>query len=346
MNETITYQCPNCGGGLGFDPEKQKYACEYCMSEFEEKELVKPKAETVRENLRPEAEEPVLYTCPSCGAEIVTDGTTAATFCYYCHNPVILSGRLSGQYHPDYVIPFSLEKEKAAEIFNKWMKGKRYVPKEFYSQEQIEKITGVYFPYLLYSCKADGRLDAKAQRLRVWISGDLRYTETKTYDINRKGAMEVSFVPRNALKKANRKLVEGVFPYEMKSLRPFHMGFLSGFLAERRDMDQTDFVNEVEMEVRKFAADTLKNSISSYDSLRIQNETVQLQNERWEYALLPVWTLTYHDTFKDEIYYFAVNGQNGKVCGQLPVDKARLTMLFLQIFFPVLIAMLIAGYLI
>lgn len=43
----------------------------------------------------------VTYTCPSCGAQIVTDATTAATFCYYCHNPVVLGGRLEGKFLPD-----------------------------------------------------------------------------------------------------------------------------------------------------------------------------------------------------------------------------------------------------
>ena len=35
----ITYKCPNCGGGLIFDPQTQKYACEYCRSECAEEEL-------------------------------------------------------------------------------------------------------------------------------------------------------------------------------------------------------------------------------------------------------------------------------------------------------------------
>ncbi len=38
----------------------------------------------------------LVYICPSCGAEVVTDATTAATFCYYCHNPVVLSEKLTG----------------------------------------------------------------------------------------------------------------------------------------------------------------------------------------------------------------------------------------------------------
>ena len=35
----VAYQCPCCGAGLGFDPEKQKFACEFCLSEFDEAEL-------------------------------------------------------------------------------------------------------------------------------------------------------------------------------------------------------------------------------------------------------------------------------------------------------------------
>ena len=53
-----------------------------------------------------------LFLCPNCGAEIVTDATTAATYCYFCHNPVVLSGRLSGEFLPNKVLPFAIEKKK------------------------------------------------------------------------------------------------------------------------------------------------------------------------------------------------------------------------------------------
>ena len=36
---TVAYQCPCCGAGLGFDPEKGKFACEFCLSKFTEEEL-------------------------------------------------------------------------------------------------------------------------------------------------------------------------------------------------------------------------------------------------------------------------------------------------------------------
>ena len=35
----VSYKCPNCGGELIFDPQTQKYKCEYCFSYFTEEEL-------------------------------------------------------------------------------------------------------------------------------------------------------------------------------------------------------------------------------------------------------------------------------------------------------------------
>ena len=101
---TINYKCPNCGGPLKFNPDKQKFSCEYCMSDFDEKTIqdlyaeqeakesradreeqrAKEKAEKTsgQENTASE-EDAVVYTCPSCGAEVVTTASTAATTCFY-----------------------------------------------------------------------------------------------------------------------------------------------------------------------------------------------------------------------------------------------------------------------
>ncbi len=355
----VTWKCPNCGGGLTFDPDSQKFECEYCLSQFgkEELERIAPdEGEEQRDTaVGPEdgAGEgeasgfaPVLYMCPSCGAEIVTDETTAATFCFYCHNPVVLKGRLDGAYKPDFVLPFAVEKEKAKEIFLGWLKKKRYVPADFYSPEQIEKMTGVYFPYWLYSCQVDGRMEAEATKLRVWDTGDMRYTETQKYDVSRQGQMKVEHVTRNALKKADKQLVEGVMPFDLKEMKPFSMAFLSGFMAEKRDMEKQEFRQEIETEVKAFAADSLRSSVGPYNNVSIRSQSAQLQNPRWNYALLPVWTLTYKGKKDGKIYYFACNGQTGKICGKLPVDSMKLWIFFLEIFLPLLAVLLVAGYLI
>lgn len=354
----ISLKCPHCGGGLQFDPAGQNYKCEYCLSKFTQEELEKLASaagaggeETEAAGPDPalsgetsQAEGAVIYHCPSCGAELVTDETSAAAFCFYCHNPVILKGRLEGEYHPDYVIPFAIDKEKATEIFLEWLKKKRYVPADFYGPKQIEKLTGVYFPYWLYSCRVEGKLEGEASKLRVWRVGNIEHTETKQYDISRSGSMPVSHLTRNALKKADKKLAAGVMPFETQNMKPFSMGFLTGFLAEKRDIEQAECAPEVEQEVRTFAEASLKDSIEGYDRVSVSRSEAVIREPKWEYALLPVWTLTYKEKKTGKIYYFACNGQSGKVCGELPVDPKKLRILFAKIFLPLLAVLLAVGY--
>lgn len=351
---TITYKCPNCDGGLVFNPNSQKFKCEYCLSEFSKEELERQAGERAAEETanpvngsrEPAVDTMVLYHCPSCGAEIVTDETTAAAACYYCHNPVVLTGRLSGQYKPDSILPFETDRKRAEETFKNWIRRKKYIPRDFYSPEQIEQLEGVYYPYWLYSCRMEGRIYAEGIKRRTTRSGDTEYLETSRYEVERNGRMEVRNVSRNALKKADRRLAEYVLPYDTSKLRYFSAGYLSGFKAERRDMDKEEFRQEVEDEVRDFALKSLRDSVYGYDSVDIKNHQAMIIASRWNYALLPVWVLTYRDKKNDKIYYFAMNGQNGKVCGTLPVSYGRLSGLFAAVFFPVLILFLLGGYLI
>lgn len=367
----MSYKCPNCGGGLKFDPATQKFRCEYCLSDFTEEEMKRLEEEAAKKQAEKEADEvsgqdtagenaagetgsgaqdgsreqeAAVYTCASCGAEIVTDDTTAATFCYYCHNPVVLSGRLSGKYLPDYVLPFAMDKKKATEIFLDWIGRKKFIPKAFFSEDQIEKFTGVYFPYLMYSCKVDGKIKAEAEKSRSWTAGKIRYTEHKKYQVERAGELDVKNVTRNALSKSNRALVEGVLPYETDKLLPFSMSYLSGFQAEKRDMESAAFSQEVEQEVRSYTIENLKNSVRDYNSVNIRDSETAIREPKWQYALLPVWVLTYRDKGKDQLYYFTMNGQTGKICGKLPIDKGKLATLFAGIFFPVFALLMIGGW--
>ncbi len=354
----IQYKCPNCGGDVTFNPATGKYKCEWCNSTFEQEQLdAQTAAKTEAEQAAPEkpAESPAqgnageledarVYGCPSCGAQIVTDATTAATFCYYCHNPVVLSGRLDGAYKPDYVVPFSIDRKQALEKFSQWIAKKKFVPKSFYDKEQIEKFSGVYFPYLLYSCRVTGHIDARATKVSRVRVGNSEDVTTGTYQVRRDGDMPVENVAKNALKKANRILVEGVQPFDMKGLRPFNMSYLSGFLAEKRDIEAREIQPEVSGEVHNYAVSQLKSTIAGYTEVSVTNDALRLEDESWSYALMPVWTVTYKDPGSDKIYYYSMNGQSGKVIGELPVDKSTLIRYFLTIFIPVFVVLLALLY--
>ena len=352
----ITYKCPNCDGGLVFDPESGTYACEYCLSKFTQEELygesqatetVQPE-ETVQEEV-PETgaetqQSAVIYHCPSCGAEIITDETTAATFCFYCHNPIVLSGKLEGEYLPDGIIPFKITKDEATEKFMEWIQKKKFIPKGFYSKRHVEKLSGVYFPYWLYSCETDSYMNGTAKDIRVWRVGDVEYTETKIFSVKRAGTVFFYHLPKTALQKAQNAMLKGIFPYEFGALEKFHMGFLSGFQAEKRDIDKESFTEDVRRDIQKYAEKRMRDTITGRNSFSLESQNHAITAEKFKYVMLPVWVLTYQQG--NHTYYYAMNGQTGEVVGKLPIDNKKLFGLGGIIFAAVFILLLIGGLLV
>ena len=51
---------------------------------------------------------------------------------------------------PDFVLPFKISKEQAIEKFLSFTRKKHFIPKDFFEKSQVQKMTGVYFPYWIY----------------------------------------------------------------------------------------------------------------------------------------------------------------------------------------------------
>lgn len=335
---TVQYKCPYCGGELTFKPEEQKFGCDYCSSFFTEEEIAKLYAETnqqAEKNADPDAQTlkdendysdfengTRLYECNSCGAQIIAEETSAATFCYYCHNPVVLAGRLTGAYRPDYVIPFAVTREKAEEDFKKWCRKRWFLPSDFKSKQQLEKMSGVYVPFWLTSCDATASLSCIGEKKRHWTHGDYEITETSEFAIKRQGFFPFGKVPADGAKKIDDALMNAIEPYHYKDIRDFSMQYLSGFLAEKYDVPWEDVINGTKGRIHEGCKQKLHETITGYDSIKAEKMDVTYNKMKKEYALLPVWFMNYHHNGKT--YSFAVNAQTGKLAGTPPLSMPKL----------------------
>ena len=81
-----------------------------------------------------------VYSCPSCGAQLICEETTAATSCPYCGNPTVIPEQFSGILKPDYILPFKLSKEDAVSALKQHYKGKLLLPKLFRDNNHIEEL--------------------------------------------------------------------------------------------------------------------------------------------------------------------------------------------------------------
>ncbi len=345
----VTYQCPNCGSYLAFNPDQQNWKCDSCGSVFDEKTLLQKAAQYQQEAeteqahnhdhahdhthahdyAQPSAQEPqgeqVVYHCPSCGSEIITDETTVATHCYYCHNPVVLQGKLTADMRPDDVLPFSISKDKAIERFMQWVAKKRFVPKGFFAREQVKQMEGVYYPHFVTECDVDATYEGQGQNSTVIDSGRYIVTTTKHYAISRRADMTFRNIIRPALKSTNRKLSDGIHPFPLQDVKPFSGAYLTGFLAERRDIDEQTATADVEGELQNYVTPMIRPTIHYTTYSGQSSARVKAKSSR--YVLLPTWVLTYPKKGQEkEPYYYAMNGRTGEVCGKLPINKGKLRL--------------------
>ena len=363
----FTYKCPNCEGPLKWDGGKDKFVCEYCDSSFTKEEIEKlnpdsQEAKTVSnaeaaymgagaEEAQTETSEAVsdgteetggmqgkkpaamksgtvkVYNCPSCGAQVAADATTAATECFYCGNPVVIADKFEGDFDPDFVVPFEIDKKKAKEIFQSWLGQHRYVPDSFY-KNRIDELKGVYFPYWVYSTNIKSSATAQGAIVNSFQAAGMQVTEKNIYNLSQDGTVDVNDISCIALNKASKELCESVMPFKFEDKKEFDASYLQGYMAEIRDIDKDEVKEKIDKEVEEYARSQIISSIGSgYSNIAIQSLKLTKNNESYKYAMLPVWTLTYKGR-DGKIYYFSINGQTGKTCGVLPVDSSKLLKLF------------------
>ncbi len=321
MSQAKTIKCPSCGAYLEYDPTSSKLTCPFCGNESdvprEEEKPTQKAAESPAVNM-------VEYHCQNCGAEIVTSATTAATRCYYCHSPVVLKDRLSNEFHPDGVIPFAIDADQAKAQFNEFIAKKKFVDRRFFTPDQLTHFSGVYYPYWYGEITGVGHFDGTGTQVNVRHTPRETITTTRYYNVVREGRMIFTALIRKALSSNDRKLSDGIFPYNNDKMVPYADGYLSGFLAEKRDVAEADAAKDMEQEVSRLAEDQLTAN-SGFTTIRGRT-TFRAEKAKMRYVLLPTWVLTYKGDKRGKPYFFMMNGQKGTVCGRLPVNKARLAL--------------------
>ena len=334
METIVTYKCPNCDAGLLFDADLQLFKCEFCLSKFTETELneteiAKNAEEKAKENEQ-YRHDILEYYCSNCGAEVIADKNTAADFCYYCHNPIVLTDKISGEFKPSKIIPFKFDKEAAKDSFLRFAKKKWFVPRDYFSRANIDKIAGVYYPFWVTDADTDSEMRATGKNVRTWRSGDYRYTETTTYAVYRRGELHFEDITTSAISTEDKKMLEGILPYPVEDYQEFSMPYLQGYVAKKRDIAREDISDEVKSRMNGYAK-TLLERTANYDSLSVNHLDVSILSSHWEYSLMPIWILTYKKQHKkkpkkDKTYVYAMNGSTGKVFGELPVSIPKLML--------------------
>ncbi len=338
MSEQVTnYQCPACTGPLQFSAALGKLQCEYCGNLYEVAEIealygekdAAAAAATPRWDISEagspwsEAEAAGLrvYNCPSCGAEILCEETTAATSCMYCGNPTVVPGQLGGNLKPDFAIPFKFNRQAAIEALKKHYQNKPLLPRAFTKENHIEEIKGVYVPFWLFDCDTDATIHFNAQKVITRRDGDWDVTETSHYRVLREGSVCFEKIPVDGSSKMPDTHMDAIEPFDYSGLETFSTAYLPGYFADKYDTDADQSASRADLRVHNSTVEALGSTLKGYTSWVPDTTDIRLNRGAVRYALLPVWML--NTKWNDRIFTFAMNGQTGKLIGDLPISKQR-----------------------
>ena len=356
--QVTNYQCPACTGPLHFVGASGKLECEYCGASYDVAEIEALYAE--KEKKAAEAQQATeeggagqgapaadggawdtsdfcedwgaegdgmrAYGCPSCGAELICEESTAATSCPSCGNPTVVPGQFSGQLRPDFIIPFKLSKEDAVKALKSHYKGKFFLPKSFTAENHLQEIQGIYVPFWMFDGEAEGDAHYEATRSHTYRSGDYEITETEHYDVYRAGSISFEKIPVDASSKMSDDYMDSIEPYDFQDLKPFSTAYLPGFLADKFDVTVDQCRQRADQRCEGTLEAVLRNTVTGYNACILKQKTASLKRGKVHYALMPVWMLNTKWDGKD--FLFAMNGQTGKLVGELPVNWRKFWGLF------------------
>ena len=263
----------------------------------------------------------VIYNCPSCGAELICDETTVATSCPYCDNHAVIPTRYSGEFKPDFVLPFAKTKEEAIAALKSHYKGRPFLPDTFTDGNHVKEVKGVYVPFWLFDGSASGSASFEATRSRTYLSGNYRVTETDHFDVYRSGSISFLGIPVDASTKMPDDYMDSIEPFDYRALVPFSPAYLPGYLADKPDVDVEACGERADARAEVTVLDNLRDTVVGYEMVLERGSSTGVVRERSHYAMLPVWMLS--TRWEDAPYLFAMNAQTGKMVGDLPVDKRK-----------------------
>ena len=340
----LEYKCPNCGGAIRFDPGTQEMACPYCRSvisvealkAMDEEAALSQESESIDLEYQGggwrqgEQQGMAVYSCDTCGGEIVGDETLGSTSCPFCGTPVVMTSKFAGTLRPDMIIPFKLGKDAALAALGKHYLRKKLLPGVFKDRSHLDEVKGIYVPFWLFDADADAHIEYRATKVRSWSDKDYNYRETSVFRVVREGGIGFSQVPVDGSKAIDDTLMESIEPFSMTAAVDYQSAYLAGYYANKYDVDAKESTPRANDRIKNSTVAEFAGTVTGYSTVTPQSANIRLKNGAVHYALFPVWLLS--TRWSGQKFVFAMNGQTGKFVGDLPLDKGAYWRWFFTIF--------------
>ena len=312
------YKCENCGGNFSFNPNSGLMECEHCGSikqiknheKLASKRLVQRYSESYM--LTPTQSENQTYLCSTCGATVTFEEGDIKKRCPSCGD-LSLSMQQRQVFVPDAIVPFSVSRDKAINIFRQWISTRKFAPSDLKQMAKLGKISGLYVPTWNFNFRL--LMEYNADCTRTEEHGEHFHTR-HFYASNTEDKSYTNVLLSGNTRLSNETLDE-LEPFDVSRMRPYTSEYIMGFSGLDTDMDIHKSFDDVVYEKKTKVESKIRADLKhKYETIEKLDTFAEVKNPTFAYTYVPIWAN--HYTYNGKQYHCYINGQTGKATGKAP----------------------------
>lgn len=333
------FPCSACGGMLRFSPSQSALKCPYCGTvqaiAASAGEVVERDYETYLAKAA-DAESRIAgiefeASCAVCGGVTMLPAKTVTEECPYCGCTIHQEPEPAKKMlPPESLLPFRVESRAAVAAFREWVRGRWFVPSDFASFATEGRLLGLYVPFWTFDSVTISHYTGQRGE-HYWVTETYQATNAKGEPETRtRQVMHTRWLPASgrvdhafddllvpAADCLPKEYVRALEPWDLQALVPFDAAYLSGFRAERYQIDLKSGFEEARARMDQAIRQLCLADIGG-DAQRLFDVRTQHLSVTFKHVLLPLWHSVYR--YRDRPYHFVVNARTGEVQGERPVS--------------------------
>ncbi len=327
--KTQSFVCQNCGGTLKYNINTKKFQCVSCkteadietvsesVKEYDFSEYAKREAESIPfEGL-------AVAHCRTCGAEITFSEKQFSATCPMCGSTQIAEDKQRSGIPPEGIIPFSIDKNDAAQKFKNWVKSRWFAPNDFKRSYAEAGLVPMYLPFWTFDAECVGKYAGMGGKVRmVRDSKGNMQRHVDWYPVA--GVVYKNFDDIQVSASDKSKHLDGILPFNtIENTKAFSMAYLSGYFAEiykiKADQGFGKAKGIIDSQMRALA---MSDILMRFEEANVTSIHVTHSNVTYKHLLLPVYTSAFR--YKSKTYSYAINGETGRISGNRPYSAPKI----------------------
>jgi hypothetical protein len=279
------------------------------------------------------------FHCDSCGADVDVPPGKSSLRCPFCDSTYVVEIPKANRrtQPPEFVIGFTITREKALELFFQWLgRNSWFRPGDLQAKASTDKQQGIYLPFWHFSMVADSNWSAqigeywyRTETYRVKTSDGKTETRTRTvqetewWPLSGEYRKYYSGYMVSASKGLPQAEALAIQPYQLSNMMRYRPHYLAGWLVEEYSISKEQALGITRAEFQRRERENIANFLPG-DTQSGLNVSTKLDLGGTDLILLPVHVLSYR--YRGKVFRFLVNGQTGKIYGEKPWSSSRITM--------------------